>query len=461
MRYTPFDVDLYDVTESHLSGLRNVAEGWFVEYKSEVPKPRALARSLASFANRHGGWLFLGVQENSRDNTAASFRGLRDTDVPDVVEQLRNAAKDLIQPTAPFFHHTLRGPLSGIDLQSERSIVIVRVPEGASPPYVHNDGRIYIRTGDSSSPVFANDRTTLDLLHRKAENKAAMLEDLIYRSPAASEAEKNTTYINLALCSDPFQVLGHWYSGSFTEFATVMKDSPLPFDNIYTSQDGFVARQTFGNERYKRLFTWEFSRTCNSFVTVPLSTLQVPPTRFDGSFYYLDEWSQYDNGEEFVSRLAEKDLRFTRILNLNMLVTLIGGIIARHCSLAGLARVKGPFYVKARIENAWRVVPFIDTSEYVSHIETFGVPVVQDSDLTAPLGDWPEGFIAIPELGQDSSENKGAIDKTAIVTWIAIMEALGIPGEVLANSGNKLLDAARSEAERHRNRLTSQSDSIR
>ena len=57
-------------------------------------------------------------------------------------------------------------------------------------------------------------------------------------------------------------------------------------------------------------------------------------------------------------------------------------------------------------------MPFIDTSEYVSHIETFGVPVVQDSDLTAPLGDWPEGFIAIPELGQDSSENKGAIDKT-------------------------------------------------
>ena len=460
MRYTPFDVDLYDVTESHLSGLRNVAEGWFVEYKSEVPKPRALARILASFANRHGGWLFLGIQENSRDNTAASFSGIRNTDVPDTVEQLRNAAKDLLQPNALFFHRTLKGPLPEIALPSERSIVIARIPEGASPPYVHNDGRVYIRTGDSSSPVVANDRATLELLHRKAEDKKAMLEDLIYRSPAVSEAEKNTTYINFALCSDPFQVLGHWYSGSFMQFATVMKGAPLPFDNIYTSQDGFVARQTFGNERHKRLFTWEFSRTCNSFVTVPLSTLQVPPTRFDGSFYYLDEWSQYDNGEDFVSRLASKDLRFTRILNLNMLVTLIGGIIARHCSLADLERIKGPFYIKARIENAWRVLPFLDVSEYVSHIETFGFPVVQDSNMTAPLGDWPEGFIAIPELGQDSSENKGTINKTPIVTWLAIMQAFGIPGEVLAKSGNKILDVERREAERHRNRLTNPADSF-
>ena len=190
MRYTPFDVDLYDVTANHLSGLRNVAEGWFVEYKSEVPKPRELARILASFANRHGGWLFLGIQENSRDNTAASFSGIRNTDVPDTVEQLRNAAKDLIQPNALFFHRTLKGPLPEIALPSERSIVIARIPEGASPPYVHNDGRVYIRTGDSSSPVVANDRATLELLHRKAEDKKAMLEDLIYRSPVVSEARK-------------------------------------------------------------------------------------------------------------------------------------------------------------------------------------------------------------------------------------------------------------------------------
>ena len=162
-----------------------------------------------------------------------------------------------------------------------------------------------------------------------------------------------------------------------------MSASPLPFDNIYTSQDGFVARQARGNERYKRLFTWEFSRTCNSFVTLPLSTLEIPPVP-DGSFYGFGTWSEYDHGERFASLLAQKDLHFARVLNLNILVTVIGGIIARHCSLAELAGVRGPFYLKIRIENTWRVVPFIDTLEYMSHIEAFDVPVVQDSDLVAP-----------------------------------------------------------------------------
>ena len=95
----------------------------------------------------------------------------------------------------------------------------------------------------------------------------------------------------------------------------------------------------------------------------------------------------------------------------------------------------------------------MDTSEYVSHIEAFDVPVIQDSDLTAPSGDWPEGFITVPELGEASSDKKRAISDSAITTWIAIMEALGLPGAVLAKGGNEFLDAANRETERHRNRL--------
>ena len=453
LRYTPFAVDLHEVTETHMADLREVAEGWYVEYKSEVPKPRELAKSLSSFANRYGGWLFLGIQENPEDNTAAAFPGIPEGDVTSALQQLRDAAKDLLQPTVPFFHNILRGPLAEISLPSGHSIVIVRIPEGASTPYVHNDGRVYVRTGDSSSPVSATDRTTLDLLHRKAQAKTSLLEDLIDRSPVVSKGEEDTTYLHLALCSDPFQVLGHRYGGSFTDFSTAMRAPPLPFDNIYTSQDGFVARQVRGNERHKRLFTWEFSRTCNSFVTLPLSTLKVPLSDPDGSFYNSGEWSQYHHGERFASLLAQKDLRFARVLNLNLVVAVIGGIIARHRSLAGLAGVRGPFYVKTKIENTWRVIPFIDTSEYISHIEAFDVPVVQDSNLTAPLGGWPEGFITEPEVNQVFSEDEQVVNESAIATWIAIMQALGIPGEVLGKSGNEILSVAVREAERHRNRL--------
>ena len=453
MRYTPFDVDLYDVAESHLAGLRHVAEGWYVEYKSEVPQRRDLAKSLASFANRYGGWLFLGIQEDSTDNTAASFPGLRNADLAAAVEQLRNAAKDLVQPSVPFFHHTLPGPLPDISLPSGHSIIIARVPEGASTPYVHNDGRVYIRTADSSSPVTAADRATLDLLHRKAEDKKSFIKDLIDRSPVISKGEQDTPYLHFVLCSDPFRVLGHRYTGSFKDFSAVMRGPVLPFDNVYTSQEGFVARQARGNDRHKRLFTWEFSRSCNSFVTVPLSILEAPNPHPDGNIYDHGEWSQYDHGGHFAYLLAHRNLQVARVLNLNMLITVIGGIIARHRSLAGKAGIRGPFYLKAKLENTWRVIPFVDTPAYISHIETFDVPVVQDTDLIAPQGDWPDGFIATPELSEVPQEDEDVFNQSAVNIWLAIMEALGIPGEVLAESGNEVLRAANRETERHRSRL--------
>ena len=59
----------------------------------------------------------------------------------------------------------------------------------------------------------------------------------------------------------------------------------------------------------------------------------------------------------------------------------------------------------------------------------------------------------MPELSEVSSDKTPSISYGAITTWIAIMGALGLPGEVLAKGGNEFLDAANRETERHRNRL--------
>ena len=42
-----------------------------MEYKSEAVPARALAKSLSAFANTYGGWLFVGVREESKDNAVA------------------------------------------------------------------------------------------------------------------------------------------------------------------------------------------------------------------------------------------------------------------------------------------------------------------------------------------------------------------------------------------------------
>ena len=287
MRFTPFDKALDELSAEDLESLREVREGWYVEYKSQLPSTRDLAKSLASFANQYGGWLLLGVDEAPNSLTAGTFSGIEDEKLPEVLESLRNAAKDIVRPQAAYQHRVLEGPVETIGLSSKRSVVVVRVPEGSDTPYIHNDGRIYIRIGDSSSPIPATDKATFDSLYRRGEDRRSYLKALIERSPELSRVEEDNSYLHLSILSDPYETLGHWYQGTYSEFCTTMGDVDMPFDipfdNIYTAAGGFIARQVGMNNRYNRLLTWEFSRNCNSFVTIPDSYTSV--ARFgSGSF---------------------------------------------------------------------------------------------------------------------------------------------------------------------------------
>ena len=71
------------------------------------------------------------------------------------------------------------------------------------------------------------------------------------------------------------KVMGHWYDGNLTDFSKVMREQSLPLDNIFSKSDGYVARQTAYNDPRNRVLTWEFSRQCHSFVTLPIPVLSV------------------------------------------------------------------------------------------------------------------------------------------------------------------------------------------
>ena len=62
MDFNPFKKKLHDVDESDLETLREVAEGWHVEYKSEKPNAKSISKSISSFANSHGGLYFIGLK---------------------------------------------------------------------------------------------------------------------------------------------------------------------------------------------------------------------------------------------------------------------------------------------------------------------------------------------------------------------------------------------------------------
>ena len=446
MRFTPFDKAYDELSAEDLESLKEVREGWYVEYKSKLPSTRDLAKSLSSFANQYGGWLFLGVDETPDSQTAGTCPGIEDKELHNVLESLRNAAKDIVRPQVTYQHRVLKGPVGAVGLSSSRSVVVVRVPEGSNTPYIHNDGRIYIRIGDSSSPIPATDKSTFDLLYRRGEDRRSYLKALIERSPELSKGEEGNGYLHLSILSDPYQTLGHWYQGTYSDFCATMGGVSIPFNNIYTAPDGFIARQVNANNRYNRLLTWEFSRNCNSFVTIPIPTLPLQDSDMILAHDVEAVWEHYSIGPQFRSSLASKGLEDCRILNLNVLLPLVGVIISRHRRIVAQANVKGPFYIKARIENVWRAIPFLDLSEYMTHVGRFDFPVLQSSDLMVPTGTSLDTFVVSPELQWVPAESEQITYDGPIKMWVGIMQALGIPGELLAENATALLSVGIRES---------------
>ncbi|MYA06257.1 MAG: ATP-binding protein, partial [Caldilineaceae bacterium SB0664_bin_22] len=197
MQYSPFNKALKDVQPDELSILRDVSEGWYVEYKSQIVRQNVLAKTISSFANQHGGWLILGIIEDRTTHVAGTFPGIPNNQVQGGLESLRNASKDTVHPSVFFEHRIFEGPIDAIGLAENRSLIVVQIPQGPSTPYVHNDGRIYRRIADSSNPKPETDRATLDLLFQRGVQSRSRLEEYITRNPAVSQAEDRIPYLHL------------------------------------------------------------------------------------------------------------------------------------------------------------------------------------------------------------------------------------------------------------------------
>lgn len=427
-RFNPFDAELTTIKPSELQKLIYVSEGWYVEYKSEVIPVKAIGKSLSAFANQYGGWLIVGVKENPVSHAADSFPGIDESIVSHFLQNIREASKDILNPEVFYEAREFKGPIQEIGLPTGRSLIVIRVPPGAETPYIHADGRVYRRVADSSAPKPETDRSTLDRLWDRAEKARTRLEKFITRCPVTSKAEENNAYLHLSILSDPYEVRGDWFNGSFADFSQIMKGNPIPFDNIYSRSGGFVARQTDLNDPYHRLLTWEFDLRCHSFITLPVNLSSEP---------YLSALISYRFGQRYNDFLESANVSSSRLLDLNIMLDALTAIVARHRSLAMHAGVHGPFYVKAHLENVWRTVPFLDMAKFMAYVQESGVPVVQDDDVLSPPGTTLETFIQLPEVAELSEDTKDSyVD--AIRIGCFIFEALGVPREIYVNDASAL-----------------------
>lgn len=440
MDFNPFNKPLPDITAHDLAVLSDVSEGWYVEYKRDLPNQKAVAKSIAAFANHYGGWVFYGIAEStSGPAVAAEFVGIPRHDIRLVLQNIRAAATHHINPAPHFEIRVLEGPADEIGLAPDRAVVAVRVPHGAHAPYVHSSGRIYRRVADSAEPIVETQRSAIDFLFERSRRANQRLVDFYSATPRLSTAEEHLTYLHLFLMTDPWHEHNHRGPDSFDTFIQIMrtadrKHGGIPFDNCYPSHSGFVARQARHNDPALQVLTWVHFADNAVRVSIPLNV------RTD-SVFLEHAAERYMHGSAFLMEVMRQGHTSPEIIDTNNLVFLVAGCIGKYVALCERLGLSADIYAKAHVRQAWRRVPFLDADMYLKKVRDYGVPVIQDDAMFVPA-DVHGPTLAQLTIHKDDEEPFAGNLITALPIVVPLLEAFGIPAHLLASPDGEMFDAA-------------------
>lgn len=418
MRFNPFDKNIKELLAPDLDVLRDIAEGWYVEYKRSKIERRKLAKQLASFANQYGGWIFWGVVENPETRTAASFPGLKMEEILGLEEALRDASRQSVNPEVFFETSRIEGPCDKISLPEDRWILILRIPPGHNPPYITTDGRIYRRVSDASDPKPETDRYIIERLLERGRKSKESLMNVLSTRPKLSVAENEVPYVHLNVFVDPVGEKDYWYDGTFEDFVEVMKMPPVPFDAFYPTSSGFFANQVAGNVSSWRTMSWEFRRNFHSVISIPLNVIKEPLSGVCDTREKID----------FVGWLLDKKLT-DRLLDIELLPFLVVHLLSDYYKFVRKSGIDSPIALGIQIDNVWRKIPFVAMNEVMDHFRENGVPLIQEECLRIPFPfKGYEHFI----LTADDETKKTPLLGPCLDVLCKVYEALGIPPSVLS-----------------------------
>ncbi len=137
-----------------------IEEGYKIEFKSKWDdnfKKKHLCQTIASFANAEGGWLIVGLEDNT-----GKYIGIdkQRTDFSQTISQKLMEVTPRPKFDCRFLHE---------NNDKKRGVLVIQIYEGINPPYVCN-GTIYTRSGSSKVPI-KSDRGSIDeLLNKRNRN---------------------------------------------------------------------------------------------------------------------------------------------------------------------------------------------------------------------------------------------------------------------------------------------------
>ncbi|MGA9056818.1 MAG: ATP-binding protein [Terriglobia bacterium] len=430
--YTPFHGELESLKGPELTALKEVPEGWYVDYKESAPSIKDLAKHLSAFANQYGGWLFLGVKEKEdKGMTAGSFPGVPSSSIPSLQVSLREAVSAHLRPSPFFETRVIYGPVPELGLPSDRAVMTIGVPEGVDPPYIHSSGRIYRRVADQSDPKPETDRHVLDLLWGRSALTRQRLEDFLTDRPVLSKAETDgPVHAYVYFLADP-QFVGHHFPLTYGDFASVMESivpqsmSDVALPNTFTTPEGFIARHVADNDPRNELLTFRWWMNGNARVSIPINVHD-----FIGSKPHLDTLQL-----SFLEAIRKRGFKAGKIAEFSVFLSVLTAMGGKYLRLRKTLGITDSFFGKIRLYDTWRIIPFVNWKSYVKEIEVHGFPVVQDETLTCPPGLASNTLVEMNET--EFQDNSARAFLTVLPLAGAALQGVGINFGSIAGGFNQ------------------------
>ena len=134
-------------------------ENFFFEFKSDDEEPKKLIKEISAFANTYGGYILLGVND---DKTIGGCKKWTE-------QRIHITIHDSITPIPNFDVKKLTS--------KEKHIFVIKIEEGATPPYITNRGDIYERVSSGSFPI--KESIKLDQLYQKRKDELIRIKNII------------------------------------------------------------------------------------------------------------------------------------------------------------------------------------------------------------------------------------------------------------------------------------------
>lgn len=415
---------------------REIFEGQFLEFKSEMPVAKKLTQQIAAFANSYGGWILIGVAETS-GGRVASCPGIDLSANIDPVAFIRNICRDLI---VPFPSHTVRF----VKKCDGKLLIAIEVTESSSTPHVCSDGTIPLRAAASVEKLGLANHSELARLVGKSEKLA-----------------KNY----LAFARDERRDNGYDYASSLSIYICPASEVELHYDlKSILSGDGLKAIAEVVNQAMPNA-VWEgiqiMGESGGTTIEGSRGTSQIP---FDaiyshaGSIFFEQgnrggAFMQLDLNGRFRAHLPLGVMRETDEAFGNMSIamrnTLMASfsngysgafdavnvwqaaahVISFYLSHALKVEPVAGYRFSLELDDVQGLVPFVKTEDWLAHVSSCGFARYHSRRRSMPISREDPFFVASDKL-----------DLRSMFMWMTSM-LLGMPVGLLLSGWESYMSA--------------------